>query len=71
MQSERLGSDCMDAQSDLSLHWSHKSYCRFCRALGQITYAETSSVSLRNLVYETAFLWPRKTITGCFVFRKS
>ena len=29
----RLWSDCADAQSDLSLRWSHKSYCRFCWAL--------------------------------------
>ena len=32
----RLWSDCADAQSDLSLRWSHKSYCRFCRALAQL-----------------------------------
>ena len=25
-----LWSDCADAQANLSLHWSHKSYCRFC-----------------------------------------
>ena len=31
----RLWSDCADAQADLSLRWSHKFYCRFCRALGQ------------------------------------
>ena len=29
----RLWSECADAQADLSLFWSHKSYCRFCRAL--------------------------------------
>ena len=32
----RLRSDCADAQSDLSLRWSHKSYCRFCRALAHM-----------------------------------
>ena len=32
----RLWSDCADAQSDLSLHWSLKSYCRFCCALAKI-----------------------------------
>ena len=32
----RLRSDCANVQVDLSLHWSHKSYCRFCRALAQI-----------------------------------
>ena len=29
----RLYSDCADAQTDLSLRYSHKSYCRFRRAL--------------------------------------
>ena len=24
------------AQADLSLRWSHNSYCKFCRALAQI-----------------------------------
>ena len=33
----RLWSDSADAQADLSLHWSHKSYCRFCRALDQMS----------------------------------
>ena len=32
----RLWSDCADAQADLSLRWSHKFYCRFCRVLAQI-----------------------------------
>ena len=32
----RLWSACADAQADLSLRWSHKSYCRLCRALAQI-----------------------------------
>ena len=32
----RLWSDCADAQSDLSLCWSHKSYCRFCCALAHL-----------------------------------
>ena len=31
-----LWSDCADGQADLSLHFLHKSYCRFCRALAQI-----------------------------------
>ena len=33
---QRLCSDCADAQSDQSLSWSHKSYCRFWRALAHI-----------------------------------
>ena len=33
----RLGSDCKDAQADLSLHWSHRSYCRFFHKLAYIT----------------------------------
>ena len=31
-------SDCADAQADLSLRWSHKSYWRFCRALAHIWF---------------------------------
>ena len=31
-------SDCADAQADLSLRWSHKSYCKFCRELAQILF---------------------------------
>ena len=30
---DQLASDCTDAQADLSICWSHKSYCRFCHAL--------------------------------------
>ena len=37
---QKLWSDCADAQADLSLRWSHKSYCRFCRALAQILEAQ-------------------------------
>ena len=33
---QRLWSDYEDAQADLSLHWSHKSYCRFCQALAHM-----------------------------------
>ena len=29
----RFWSDCADVQADLSVHWSHKSYCRICREL--------------------------------------
>ena len=29
---QRLWSDCPAVQADLSLRWSHKSYCRFCHA---------------------------------------
>ena len=32
----RFCSDCADAQANLSLRWSHKSYCRFCRALAHL-----------------------------------
>ena len=34
----RLRSDCADAQADLSLRWSHKSYCRICGALAHAFY---------------------------------
>ena len=37
----RLRSDCADAQADLSLRWSHKSYCRVCRALVQMSFSPT------------------------------
>ena len=32
----RLWSDSADAQTNLSIRWSYKSYCRFCRALAQV-----------------------------------
>ena len=34
----RLWSDCADAQSDLSLHWLYKSYCRFCCVLAHLYF---------------------------------
>ena len=37
----RLWSDCVDAQADLSLHWSHKFNYRFCQALVQIIFSFT------------------------------
>ena len=30
--------DTLEAQADLNLRWSHKSNCRFCRALPQFTF---------------------------------
>ena len=38
----RPWSDCAEAQADLSLHWSHKSYCKFCPALAHITCGKCS-----------------------------
>ena len=35
----RLWSDCAGAQSGLSLRWSHKSYCEFCRASAHLTFS--------------------------------
>ena len=32
---QRLWSNYVDAQADMNLHWSHKSYCRFCHVLAQ------------------------------------
>ena len=32
----RLWSNCADVQADMSFHWPHKSYCRFCHALAHI-----------------------------------
>ena len=37
----------MDVQVDLSLWWSHKSYCRFCRALVQICFEMRERVCLK------------------------
>ena len=39
----RLRSVCADAQTDLSIRWLHKSYCRFCRALAHISVKRTIS----------------------------
>ena len=36
----RLWSDCADAQADLSLRWSRKSYCRFIRNHGHTNKKE-------------------------------
>ena len=33
---QRLWLNCMDVQVDISLCWSHKSYCRFCCVLALI-----------------------------------
>ena len=33
---QRLWSDCVDVQADLSFHKSHKSYCWLCRVLALI-----------------------------------
>ena len=35
----------VDEQVDLSLCWSHRSYCRFCRALAQITYPGNATLT--------------------------
>ena len=49
----RFWSDCADAQADLSLRWSHKSYCRFCRVLAHIkkkTKIKTKKQMDRNVL---------------------
>ena len=33
----------VNAQADLSLCWSHRSYCRFCCALAEILFLESHS----------------------------
>ena len=35
---QRLWSDLVDAQADLSLRWEHTPFCRFCHALAQIIF---------------------------------
>ena len=52
----RLWSDSADAQSDLSLRWSHKSYCRFCRALAQFLYPIDIRTPDRTCSYKS--VWP-------------
>ena len=37
---------CADAQADLSIRWSHKSYCRLCGALAQLLFALVLHVAL-------------------------
>ena len=47
----RLWSDCANAQADLSLRWSHKSYGRFCNALAHTPqYSKTflASIHIHN-----------------------
>ena len=46
---QRLWSDCANAQSDLSLCWSHKSYCWFCCMLASII----SVIKLTEIQVET------------------
>ena len=36
--SKNSGQTAQIMQADLSLRWSHKSYCRFCRALAQLIW---------------------------------
>ena len=36
----------MDVEADLSLCWSHRSYCRFCRALAKIYHKENSMADI-------------------------
>ena len=49
----RLWSDCVDTQADLSLRWSHKTYCRFCRALALTLSREI------NVRIAFPFFWKR------------
>ena len=44
---QRFWSDCADAQSDLSLCWLHKSYCRFCRALAHFIFVFLQVIVLK------------------------
>ena len=39
----------VDVQADLSLCWSHRSYCRFCRALAQLYFhTDTNEYLLKD-----------------------
>ena len=56
----KLRSDCADAQSDLSLRWSHKSSCRSCRALVYIIFLSLLLLYLKNnkpLQYHLLYLY--------------
>ena len=46
---QRLWSDCVDAQVDMSLHWSCNSYCRFCRVLAYMYFITQSLLCLTRL----------------------
>ena len=44
----KLWSDWMDAQSDLSLRWVHRSFCLFCHTLAQMVLMNTAIFSFSN-----------------------
>ena len=57
---QRPWSDCTDAQTDLSLGWSHKSYCSFCHALAHMPvkqwhFCHVSSLTLNTYQFEVPF----------------
>ena len=52
----RLWSDCADAQADLWLHWSHKSYCRLSRALAHIRSVNIQGPVVQSVVSLTSSL---------------
>ena len=45
---------CEDAQSDLDLHLSHKSYCRICRALVHFSWHETIGFIIQSQDYKVS-----------------
>ena len=63
-----LWSACADAQANLSLRWSHKSHCRFCRALDHmITEISNDSLILHvTCKYFISCLCVTYTCTGIF-----
>ena len=65
---QKLRSDCTDALADPSLCWSHKSYCRFCRALAHMLLIISSRVSAWHLwwVPQYKFLWRNKKTVNTF-----
>ena len=40
-----------NAQADLSLHWSHKCYCRFCRTVVHILFY--ANLNLEEILVKT------------------
>ena len=59
----RLWSNCADAQADLSLRWSHKSYCRFCLVLAQFQIFVRSA--LGPLAHEWNITEKHKQLQNC------
>ena len=63
-----LWSDCADAQTDLSLRWPYKSYCKFCRALAHfsLSYNKTWFLLKVNFKRTDNFVWSVSTKSAVY-----